>query len=187
MVTRLQRAGLPHSEITGSKPVCSYPMLIAAYHVLLRLQKPRHPPSALVTFVSVSLDTFESQELPCLHLFSCFVCLWNCSPQLDSDFSRSPDSLFSVIDFLFRFFTSLSLSILSNNSSLFLLSGCLMYPSQNFPKNFPFLSQTGCKDTDFFLTSKFFLNIFSKKLIFCQNSEIIPTFVHPIDNINSIK
>ena len=94
MVTRLQRAGLPHSEITGSKPVCSYPMLIAAYHVLLRLQKPRHPPSALVTFVSVSFDTFESQELPCLHLFSCFVCLWNCSPQLDSDFSRSPDSLF---------------------------------------------------------------------------------------------
>ena len=94
MVTRLQRAGLPHSEIIGSKPVCSYPMLIAAYHVLLRLQKPRHPPSALVTFVSVSLDTFESQELPCLHLFSCFVCLWNCSPQLDSDFSRSPDSLF---------------------------------------------------------------------------------------------
>ena len=167
MVTRLQRAGLPHSEITGSKPVCSYPMLIAAYHVLPRLQKPRHPPSALVTFVSVSLDTFESQELPCLHLFSCFVCLWNCSPQLDSDFSRSPDSLFSVIDFLFRFFTSLSLSILS--------------------MNFPFLSQTGCKDTDFFLTSKFFLNIFSKKLIFCQNSEIIPTFVHPIDNINSIK
>ena len=94
MVTRLQRAGLPHSEIIGSMPVCSYPMLIAAYHVLLRLQKPRHPPSALVTFVSVSLDTFESQELPCLHLFSCFVCLWNCSPQLDSDFSRSPDSLF---------------------------------------------------------------------------------------------
>ena len=94
MVTRLQRAGLPHSEIIGSKPVCSYPMLIAAYHVLLRLQKPRHPPSALVTFVSVSLDTFESQELSCLHLFSCFVCLWNCSPQLDSDFSRSPDSLF---------------------------------------------------------------------------------------------
>ena len=49
-VTGLQPAGLPHSEIAGSIPVCSSPALIAAYHVLLRLQKPRHPPFALVTF-----------------------------------------------------------------------------------------------------------------------------------------
>ena len=49
-VTGLQPAGLPHSEITGSIPVCSFPVLIAAYHVLRRLQKPRHPPFALVTF-----------------------------------------------------------------------------------------------------------------------------------------
>ena len=50
LVTGLQPAGLPHSEISGSKPVCSSPELVAAYHVLHRLQKPRHPPSALVTF-----------------------------------------------------------------------------------------------------------------------------------------
>ena len=50
LVTHLQSAGLPHSEITGSIPVCRYPVLFAAYHVLRRLQKPRHPPSALVTF-----------------------------------------------------------------------------------------------------------------------------------------
>ena len=49
-VTGLQPAGLPHSDIAGSKPVCSSPELVAAYHVLRRLQKPRHPPSALVTF-----------------------------------------------------------------------------------------------------------------------------------------
>ena len=49
-VTCLQHAGLPHSEITGSIPVCSSPVLFAAYHVLHRLQKPRHPPFALVTF-----------------------------------------------------------------------------------------------------------------------------------------
>ena len=49
-VTDLQSAGLPHSDISGSKPVCSSPELFAAYHVLHRLQKPRHPPSALVTF-----------------------------------------------------------------------------------------------------------------------------------------
>ena len=66
MVTCLQHAGLPHSEITVSKPVCSYTVLIAAYHVLLRLQKPRHPPFALVTFSPYRfLDTlfYESQEL----------------------------------------------------------------------------------------------------------------------------
>ena len=50
LVTDLQPAGLPHSDITGSIPVCSSPVLFAAYHVLLRLQKPRHPPFALVTF-----------------------------------------------------------------------------------------------------------------------------------------
>ena len=55
-VTGLQPAGLPHSDISGSKPVCSSPELFAAYHVLLRLQKPRHPPSALVTF---SLSIFD--------------------------------------------------------------------------------------------------------------------------------
>ena len=49
-VTGLQPAGLPHSEISGSNSVCKYPELIAAYHVLHRLQKPRHPPFALVTF-----------------------------------------------------------------------------------------------------------------------------------------
>ena len=50
LVTGLQPAGLPHSEMHGSKPVCGSPCLIAAYHVLLRLRKPRHPPFALVTF-----------------------------------------------------------------------------------------------------------------------------------------
>jgi hypothetical protein len=39
--------GLPHSEIPGSKVVCTSPRLIAAYHVLHRLLVPRHPPCAL--------------------------------------------------------------------------------------------------------------------------------------------
>ena len=34
---RLQRHGLPHSEIHGSRVICTSPWLIAAYHVLLRL------------------------------------------------------------------------------------------------------------------------------------------------------
>ena len=38
----------PHSEISGSKDVCSSPKLIAAYHVFHRLPVPRHSPCALV-------------------------------------------------------------------------------------------------------------------------------------------
>ena len=33
----LQHHGLLHSEISGSKVICTYPELIAAYHVLHRL------------------------------------------------------------------------------------------------------------------------------------------------------
>ena len=36
-MTVLQTAGLSHSEISGSKVICTYPELIAAYHVLHRL------------------------------------------------------------------------------------------------------------------------------------------------------
>ena len=39
--------GFPHSEISGSKLICSSPKLIAAYHVLHRLLMPRHSPCAL--------------------------------------------------------------------------------------------------------------------------------------------
>ena len=40
-------SGFPHSEISGSKDICSSPKLIAAYHVFHRLLVPRHPPYAL--------------------------------------------------------------------------------------------------------------------------------------------
>ena len=46
-VRRFYLRGFPHSDIPGSKPVCGYPRLIAAYHVLHRLLLPRHPPCAL--------------------------------------------------------------------------------------------------------------------------------------------
>ena len=39
--------GLPHSDICGSQGICPSPQLFAAYHVLLRLREPRHPPYAL--------------------------------------------------------------------------------------------------------------------------------------------
>ena len=49
-MTGLLPAGLSHSEIFGSILVCKSPKLIAAYHVFLRLQEPRHPPYALSYF-----------------------------------------------------------------------------------------------------------------------------------------
>ena len=49
-MTGLRPAGLPHSEIGGSKAACASPPLFAACHVLHRLPEPRHPPCALSFF-----------------------------------------------------------------------------------------------------------------------------------------
>ena len=47
-ICRSSLQGFPHSEICGSKLICSSPQLIAACHVLLRLLVPRHSPYALL-------------------------------------------------------------------------------------------------------------------------------------------
>ena len=51
----------PHSEICGSKLICSSPQLIAACHVLHRLLMPRHPLCALVrlNFYRISFTIFS--------------------------------------------------------------------------------------------------------------------------------
>ena len=54
----LQNDGLSHSEIFGSKVICTCPKLIAAYHVLHRLREPRHPPCALAYFLSNVLFSY---------------------------------------------------------------------------------------------------------------------------------
>ena len=43
--------GFPHSDICGSRVICTSPQLFAAYHVLRRLREPRHPPYALCYFL----------------------------------------------------------------------------------------------------------------------------------------
>ena len=43
----------PHSEISGSKDICSSPKLFAAYHVFHRLLVPRHPPYALSSITNL--------------------------------------------------------------------------------------------------------------------------------------
>ena len=55
-VTGLQPAGLSHSDISGSKVICTSPELFAAYHVLHRLQEPRHPPYALSYLLTVPIS-----------------------------------------------------------------------------------------------------------------------------------
>ena len=52
IVTEVRSAGFPHSDIHGSLVICTSPRLFAAYHVLLRLLVPRHPPYALSCLIS---------------------------------------------------------------------------------------------------------------------------------------
>ena len=54
-MTEYCSAGLLHSEIHGSAPICGSPWLIAAYHVFLRLLVPRHSPCALLSLTFVSI------------------------------------------------------------------------------------------------------------------------------------
>ena len=46
-------SGFPHSDISGSKDICSSPKLFAAYHVFHRLLVPRHPPYALSSMTNL--------------------------------------------------------------------------------------------------------------------------------------
>ena len=52
-MTEGSSAGFPHSDISGSKDICSSPKLFAAYHVFHRLLVPRHPPYALSSMTNL--------------------------------------------------------------------------------------------------------------------------------------
>ena len=70
-VTMLHIVGLPHSDICGSKLICSSPQLFAACRVLLRLPMPRHSPCALY-----SLNFVRNANLSLKNGFCAFL---NCS------------------------------------------------------------------------------------------------------------
>ena len=114
-VTGLLPAGLPHSDTPGSLPACGSPGFFAACRVLPRLQKPRHPPSALIAFFRLFLLTLVFRLSPCEIVFS--------------------DLFFFYLVICFQYVNELSMSMNSFQSVI---------------------SQTGCKDTDFLITSKFF-------------------------------
>ena len=78
--------GFPHSEISGSKLICSSPKLIAAYHVLHRLLMPRHSPCALCSLtylvkifqsfafnITKNISWLTSQYVLKLYINSCAI------------------------------------------------------------------------------------------------------------------
>ena len=58
----------PHSEISGSKDICSSPKLFAAYHVFHRLLVPRHPPCALSSITNFPSPTGMGSGYTCIAL-----------------------------------------------------------------------------------------------------------------------
>ena len=64
--------GFPHSDICGSRLICSSPQLFAAYRVLLRLLMPRHSPCALLRLNFFRFGLEDTSILcDCSLLFSC--------------------------------------------------------------------------------------------------------------------
>ena len=62
-MTGYSPAGLPHSDIPGSKPVCGSPRLFAAYRVLRRLSAPRHPPCTLSSLTKLELPLHPANPI----------------------------------------------------------------------------------------------------------------------------
>ena len=65
----MKPAGLPHSEISGSKPVDGSPKLIAVFRVLHSLPMPRHPSCARIRLArnlflaqALSIDNRQSTK-----------------------------------------------------------------------------------------------------------------------------
>src|ERR1044071_4542482 len=75
----ISQRGFPHSDIPGSKLVCSSPGLFAAYRVLHRLLAPRHSPyalSSLTTSVSNSRKRQPKPESTCVRSLRNTACVF---------------------------------------------------------------------------------------------------------------
>ena len=62
--TGITPSGLPHSAIQGSQDMCSFPWLIAAYHGLLRLVAPRHPPYTYCSLDHIIVSSHFTARFP---------------------------------------------------------------------------------------------------------------------------
>ena len=84
----LNPGGFPHSDICGSMAICASPQLFAAYHVLLRLLVPRHPPCALSSL------TFSSPLFLIYYLFEFYLAFSFC-PCISTDLNDITSWLYS--------------------------------------------------------------------------------------------
>ena len=112
---QLHCTGLPHSDIPGSKVICTYPGLFAAYHVLHRLPEPRHPPFALICFFYIFLLVCRyTSEIVLTDAYLLLVCL---------DTYPSRNKCLNLLTFSLLFLTtcqrSLLFTILSFKSIIF--------------------------------------------------------------------
>ena len=62
MDDRITPAGFPHSDIHGSKLICSSPWLFAAYHVFRRRPVPWHPPCALYNLIVILRPILQNRN-----------------------------------------------------------------------------------------------------------------------------
>ena len=79
-VPGLQPGGLPHSDTPGSSPVCGSPGFFAAYRVLPRLPKPRHPPCAL-TSLSLSESFLIREIVNLLYYYNLLISIYYTLPR----------------------------------------------------------------------------------------------------------
>ena len=136
----LQHSGLSHSEIFGLSVVCTYPKLIAAYHVLHRLSMPRHPPYALIRF---KYCMFRLIPVCGLIPDNCFFTLllvllpdiatcWrtNCFPNMSKNFSWS--TKYQVLSIKTVMCMDLNHLLRCPSATSYLLSLPLLYPGLHY-------------------------------------------------------
>ena len=101
-------SGFPHSEISGSKDICSSPKLFAAYHVFHRLLVPRHPPYALSSITNLPLLTGWSKGHTCIALhalvISQFLYRLFSSDLVNVVNNITSDVSIKILSFIFYFF-----------------------------------------------------------------------------------
>ena len=110
--------GFPHSDICGSKLICSSPQLFAACHVLLRLLMPRHSPCALLRLNSFLylLDT----TVLLLELLCFTFAVFSLQAKLFFTLPERPDFLNLVFSLCFLLFVCCHSYSRINDSTSFL-------------------------------------------------------------------
>ena len=150
-VTGLLPAGLPHSDTHGSIPACGSPCLFAACRVLLRLRKPRHPPSALVRFSQVNL-THPVYGMPCFSSACEIVPTPACGLPAPRRTRTTFLSYLVIFPIIVNELDRFSSSLLNLQTVRNFQNRCLRTVR---------FSETGCKDTHFSISSKFFRHFFT--------------------------